>query len=74
MSHRRAYFWWIEEKLRWKYLMCRLFNRHNMVLYSVGQNYGRECQFCKRPGLMSEADWDFVRRPAPVEEVDGETP
>lgn len=48
-------------RYRWQLFLCRAFNRHSMVFYSVGHNFGRECWACKRPGLMSEADWDWMR-------------
>lgn len=34
--------------------------RHSMVLYSVGHNYGRECTWCSRPGLLSKDDLDTI--------------
>lgn len=35
---------------------CRLLGRHRDVLYHVGHNFGKECRFCGRPGLLTMAD------------------
>jgi len=45
----------------WRRLNCRL-NKHEDVLFFVGMNFGKECRWCSRHGVLTVDEVHQIRK------------